>query len=168
MSLGFLASNREAPVMWRGPRKDALIRQFLKDVFWSKLDVLLFDTPPGTSDEHLTTVSALAKCGVHGAILVTTPQSLSLDMLRKEYTFCQKLGVPVLGVVSNMCGFKCPCCGQVEDIWPKSDLLQQLCAEWGVPVLDEIPMDPASLQEEALANATCFDEMANRVHTFLP
>lgn len=85
MSIAFLLQNRNEAVIWRGPRKNALIKQFLKDVDWGSLDYLLIDTPPGTSDEHISIVQLLLQSGcLDGAIIVTTPQEVSLLDVRKE------------------------------------------------------------------------------------
>ena len=86
-----------------------LIKQFLRDVNWAELDYLVVDTPPGTSDEHLSIVQYL-KGAVDGAVIVTTPQEVALQDVRKEINFCRKVGVRVLGVVENMAGFVCPRC----------------------------------------------------------
>ena len=90
--------------------RSGMIKNFLRDVDWGELDVLLIDTPPGTSDEHLSIVSYLKDAGIDGAVVVTTPQEVALLDVRKEITFCKKVGVRVLGVVENMAGFVCPRC----------------------------------------------------------
>lgn len=87
----------------------------MRDVYWSKLDFLIVDTPPGTSDEHLTVVSAL-KDVADGAVLVSTPSAVAVGTLGKELEFCAKLRLPVLGVVENMRDFVCPCCGKIEQV----------------------------------------------------
>ncbi|KAG9349913.1 hypothetical protein JZ751_026266 [Albula glossodonta] len=117
MSIGFLLENPDDAVVWRGPKKTALIGQFVSDVAWGELDYLLVDTPPGTSDEHLAVVENLRKHKVDGAILVTTPQVLqavSTGDVRREITFCKKIGLRILGIVENMSGFVCPHCSIFE------------------------------------------------------
>lgn len=104
MSIGFMLPNPDEAVIWRGPRKNGLIKQFLKDVYWGDIDFLVVDAPPGTSDEHISIVQFLQATGIDGAIIVTTPQQVSLIDVRKEVNFCKKVGVPVLGVVENMSG----------------------------------------------------------------
>ncbi|KAB1219771.1 Cytosolic Fe-S cluster assembly factor NBP35 [Morella rubra] len=104
MSIGFMLPNSDEAVIWRGPRKNGLLKQFLKDVYWGELDFLVVDAPPGTSDEHISIVQLLEATGIDGAIIVTTPQQVSLIDVRKEVSFCKKVGVPVLGVVENMSG----------------------------------------------------------------
>jgi Mrp family chromosome partitioning ATPase len=110
MSIGFLLPSLDDAVIWRGPKKNGLIKQFLRDVLWGELEYLLIDTPPGTSDEHLSIVQYLKPSGLDGAIIVTTPQEVSLLDVRKEITFCKKVSVPIIGVVENMSGFVCPKC----------------------------------------------------------
>ncbi|XP_038703758.1 cytosolic Fe-S cluster assembly factor NBP35-like [Tripterygium wilfordii] len=104
MSIGFMLPDPDDAVIWRGPRKNGLIKQFLKDVYWGELDFLVVDAPPGTSDEHISIVQFLQATGIDGAIIVTTPQQVSLIDVRKEVSFCKKVGVPILGVVENMSG----------------------------------------------------------------
>jgi len=101
MSIGFLLPHEDDAVIWRGPKKNGMIRQFLTDVTWGELDFLIVDTPPGTSDEHLSIVTYLQEAGVDGAIVVTTPQEVALQDVRKEISFCKKVGLRVLGVVEN-------------------------------------------------------------------
>lgn len=106
MSIGFMLPNPDEAVIWRGPRKNGIIKQFLKDVYWGELDYLVVDAPPGTSDEHISIVQFLQATGIDGAIIVTTPQQVSLIDVRKEVNFCKKVGIPVLGVVENMSGLQ--------------------------------------------------------------
>lgn len=110
MSIGFLLPSASDAVIWRGPKKNGLIKQFLKDVSWGDLDYLVVDTPPGTSDEHLSIVEYFKQGGIDGAVLVTTPQEVALQDVRKEIDFCNKVGIPIIGVVENMSGFVCPNC----------------------------------------------------------
>ena len=109
MSIGFMLPNQDDAVIWRGPRKNGLIKQFLTDVDWGELDYLIIDTPPGTSDEHLSIVQYLKQgCGVDGAVVVTTPQEVAMMDVRKELNFCKKTGLRVVGVVENMSGLTVP------------------------------------------------------------
>ena len=152
MSLGLLLSSRSASVVWRGPKKTAMVRQFLADVQWPALDYLLIDTPPGTSDEHISLVESLLKTvneslaagrpGPHlaGAVVVTTPQAVAVSDVRKELNFCAKTGVRVIGVVENMSGYMCPCCGDRADVFAKGGG-SEMAAEFGVPFLGEVPLD---------------------------
>jgi Mrp family chromosome partitioning ATPase len=144
MSIGFLLGNRDDAVIWRGPRKNGMIKQFLKDVDWGELDFLLIDTPPGTSDEHMSVVQYLmGSTQVDGAVLVTTPQELSLLDVRKEASFCRKVKLPVLGVVENMSEFVCPHCSQGSPLFPgTTGGAEKMCADLGLDLLGRIPMDP--------------------------
>uniref|UniRef100_A0A8D2PNR1 Nucleotide binding protein 2 n=1 Tax=Zosterops lateralis melanops TaxID=1220523 RepID=A0A8D2PNR1_ZOSLA len=114
MSIGFLLERPDDAVVWRGPKKNALIKQFVSDVAWGDLDFLIVDTPPGTSDEHISTVEALRPHQLLGAILVTTPQAVSVGDVRRELTFCRKAGLQILGIVENMSGFVCPHCSVIN------------------------------------------------------
>lgn len=112
MSISFLLPHDDSAVIWRGPRKNGMIQQFLKETNWGeeeKLDYVIVDTPPGTSDEHITTVQMLANnenTSLSGAIVVTTPEEVSMADVRKELNFCKKTKVKVLGVVENMSELK--------------------------------------------------------------
>lgn len=108
MSIGFMLPAQDDAIIWRGPRKNGLIKQFLTDVNWNELDYLIVDTPPGTSDEHISIVQYLKASHIDGAIVVTTPQEVSMADVRKELNFCRKTGIPVLGVVENMADIKIP------------------------------------------------------------
>ena len=143
MSVQFMLPNRDDAVIWRGPKKNGLIKQFLKDVEWGELDYLLVDTPPGTSDEHLSVNSYLKESGVDGAVVVTTPQEVSLLDVRKEIDFCRKAGIRVLGVVENMSGFVCPNCTHETQIFKATTGgARRLARETGIPFLGAIPLDP--------------------------
>ncbi|GAA5880108.1 hypothetical protein JCM16303_001216 [Sporobolomyces ruberrimus] len=144
VSIGFLLPSQDSAVIWRGPKKNGIIKQFMKDVDWGQLEHLVIDTPPGTSDEHLSIVQYLSATGeLDGAIIVTTPQEVSLQDVRKELDFCKKLGVPILGVVENMSGFVCPSCGGESDIFvPSTGGAESLEKEWGVELLGKVPLDP--------------------------
>ena len=143
MSVQFMLPDGDAAVIWRGPKKNGLIKQFLKDVEWGALDFLLVDTPPGTSDEHLSVNAFLQDSGVAGALLVTTPQEVALLDVRKELDFCAKAGIRVLGLVENMSGFVCPKCKGESDIFAASTGgAAALAREKGVPFLGRVPLDP--------------------------
>ncbi|KAG7296420.1 hypothetical protein JYU34_021577 [Plutella xylostella] len=156
MSIGFLLASADDAVIWRGPKKNGMIKQFLSEVDWGDLDYLLIDTPPGTSDEHLSVVQYLlgaggagdagdaAGGGATGALLVTTPQELSLLDVRKELAFCRKLRLRVLGVVENMAAFVCPKCEVVSSLFPAATGgAARMCAEGGARWLGALPLEPA-------------------------
>lgn len=139
MSLGFLLpSNREA-VIWRGPVKMGMVKQFLRDVAWGDLDFLVVDCPPGTGDEPLSVLQLLGPEAK--AVIVTTPQGVAIDDVRRSITFCAEMGAPVLGIVENMSGHVCSKCGQVDDIFGSGGG-EALALEMGVPFLGKIPLDP--------------------------
>ncbi|CAH0729452.1 unnamed protein product, partial [Brenthis ino] len=143
MSIGFLLGSPDDAVIWRGPKKNGMIKQFLSEVDWGDLDYLLIDTPPGTSDEHLSVVQYLAGAGLTGAVVVTTPQEVALLDVRKEIQFCRKVGVPVLGVVENMSLFICPNCKSRSEIFPAcTGGARELCAAQVLPLLGALPLDP--------------------------
>uniref|UniRef100_A0A672FGF4 Nucleotide binding protein 2 n=1 Tax=Salarias fasciatus TaxID=181472 RepID=A0A672FGF4_SALFA len=145
MSIGFLLEDPDEAVVWRGPKKTALIGQFVSDVAWGELDVLLVDTPPGTSDEHLAVLENLKKHRVDGAILVTTPQAVSTGDVRREITFCKKTGVRILGIIENMSGFVCPHCSECSNIFSKGGGEDVSLQPQG-----SVPLDPllsASIEE---------------------
>lgn len=146
MSLGFLLGDRGNAVVWRGPKKTAMIRQFLKDVVWGSaaqpLDYLLIDTPPGTSDEHIAIAEELRWAQpLDGAIIVTTPQQVATADVRKEINFCKKVNFDVLGVVENMSGFICPHCAECTNIFLVGGGLQ-LSEQLGLTFLGNVPIDP--------------------------
>ncbi|CAO3666133.1 unnamed protein product [Rhizopus stolonifer] len=119
MSIGFLLQSKNDSVVWRGPKKNAMIKQFLQDVYWGELDYLLIDTPPGTSDEHISVVEYLKSCNPDGAVIVTTPQAVAIADVRKEISFCRKVNMPILGVVENMSGYVCPHCAVCLNIFTR-------------------------------------------------
>jgi ATP-binding protein involved in chromosome partitioning len=138
ISIGFLLQDRDDAVIWRGPLKYGVIRQFLADVDWGDLDYLVIDSPPGTGDEPLTICQLIEN--PDGAIVVTTPQDVALIDVRKSISFCKQLNMPVIGVIENMSGFVCPHCGQVTDIF-KNGGGKKMAGETGVPYLGSIPIE---------------------------
>ncbi|AEO63059.1 uncharacterized protein THITE_2107907 [Thermothielavioides terrestris NRRL 8126] len=148
MSLGFLLPRRGDAVVWRGPKKTAMVRQFLSDVFWDELDYLLIDTPPGTSDEHISLVETLLQKTtpeqLAGAVVVTTPQAVATADVRKELNFCAKTGIRVLGVVENMSGFVCPNCSECTNIF-SSGGGEVMANDFNVRFLGRVPIDPQFL-----------------------
>ena len=146
VSMHFLMKDKNEAVVWRGPRKNGMIKNFLKEVSWGDLDVMLVDTPPGTSDEHISLVTLLQQSGgVTGAILVTTPQEVAVADVRREINFCHKTKVPILGIIENMSGFVCPKCGGESVVFPSkfgNGAAERLSQEFGIPVLGKVPLDP--------------------------
>jgi Mrp family chromosome partitioning ATPase len=145
MSLGFLLRERGDAVVWRGPKKTAMVRQFLTDVLWGELDYLLIDTPPGTSDEHISLAETLLKNAlpgqVAGAVVVTTPQAVATADVRKELNFCTKTGINVIGVVENMSGFVCPNCSECTNVFSAGGG-KVMAQDFNVRFLASVPIDP--------------------------
>lgn len=147
MSVQFLLPDDDSAVVWRAAKKVSMIKQFLKDVQWGDLDHLVIDTPPGTSDEHLTIVQFLREVGIDGAIVVTTPQETALLDVRREIGFCKKANIKVLGLIENMSGFVCPNCqGQTKIFKPTTGGGKQLAKEMDIPFLGSLPLDPRLAQ----------------------
>jgi ATP-binding protein involved in chromosome partitioning len=137
MSIGFIATEN-SPLIWRGPMVHQMIQQFLTRVAWGELDYLMLDLPPGTGDAQLTLTQSAS---LSGAVIVTTPQEVSLIDARKGLQMFQKVNVPVLGLVENMSYFSCPDCGKVADIFRRGGG-RRMSEELKVPLLGEIPIDP--------------------------
>lgn len=180
MSIGFLLKSRDDPIIWRGPKKTSMIRQFINDMEWGELDYLIIDTPPGTSDEHITIMETMNsiietnKC--LGAIIVTTPQEVSLEDVRKEITFCNKTKINILGLIENMNGFTCPNCLECTPIF-SSDGGKALSTYTNIPIWGTLPIDPrvTSLSREyrsVLSGmpestfATVFNDLVNKLESF--
>jgi ATP-binding protein involved in chromosome partitioning len=142
VSIESFLERHDQAVIWRGPMKIKAIRQFLIDVAWGELDYLVIDSPPGTGDEPLTVAQ-----DIHGAraIIVTTPQEISLADVRKSINFCRQVQLPVLGVIENMSGYNCPQCGHHQDIFGSGGG-ERIAQEMGLFFLGSIPIDPATVQ----------------------
>ncbi|THH19052.1 hypothetical protein EW146_g2055 [Bondarzewia mesenterica] len=141
MSVGFLLKKKEDSVVWRGPKKNAMIRQFLSDVRWGDLDYLIIDTPPGTSDEHLSLLEHMAP--VHdrlSAVIVTTPQAVALMDAMKCLSFTRTVSLPVLGIIENMSGYVCPCCGEISNVFSTGGG-EEMAKREGLPFLGSLPVD---------------------------
>ena len=139
MSIGFVLPGRSDPVIWRGPLKHNVIRQFLQDVAWGDLDYLIVDSPPGTGDEPLSVAQLVGPSAA--AVIVTTPQDLAIADVRRCIAFCERLSLPIVGIVENMSGYVCPGCGRRTDIF-KAGGGESLAAETHLPLLGQIPLDP--------------------------
>ena len=139
MSSSFLLQSSDQAVVWRGPMKMGLIKEFFMHVDWGELDYLVIDLPPGTSDEPLTVAQLVKNCT--GVVIVTTPQEVSLLDISKAVTFTKLLKMPILGLVENMSGFTCPHCGKTVDIFKKGSS-EKAAKDMGIPYLGSIPIDP--------------------------
>jgi ATP-binding protein involved in chromosome partitioning len=138
MSIGFLVEE-ETAMIWRGPMVMSAVTQMLRDVAWGKLDVLVVDMPPGTGDAQLTLAQNVP---LKGAVIVSTPQDLSLIDARRGLAMFKKVNVPVLGIVENMSYFQCPHCGTKSDIFGHGGARHE-AEKLGVPFLGEIPLHMA-------------------------
>jgi len=139
MSIGFLLPNQDDAVIWRGPMKMNVIKQLLSEVNWGALDYLVIDFPPGTGDEPLSVAQLIPDSD--GAVIVTTPQNLSINDVRKCINFCRQVNVPVLGVLENMSGLVCPHCGTVIDLFKRGGG-ETMARQMDVPFLGSIPLEP--------------------------
>jgi ATP-binding protein involved in chromosome partitioning len=139
VSMDFLLSSQESPVIWRGPLKGRIISQFLADIVWGSLDFLFIDLPPGTGDEALSVLQLLPE--IDGVVIVTVPSAVAVDVVKKAVTFARTLNAPIIGIVENMSGFICPYCGEHVDIFGKGGGTK-LAEDMKVPFLGRIPIDP--------------------------
>jgi ATP-binding protein involved in chromosome partitioning len=138
VSMSFLTAGPDLPIIWRGPMKMKVIEQFLGDVEWGDLDWLVIDSPPGTGDEPLSVAQLVPATG---AVVVTTPQDVSILDSRKAVIFAHRLNLKVLGIIENMSGLVCPHCGKRIDLF-KTGGGERAAREMGVPFLGRIPIDP--------------------------
>ncbi len=139
MSVGFMLRTQDDAIIWRGPLKHGVIKQFLKDVEWGELDYLIVDSPPGTGDEPLSVAQLIDDAD--GAVIVTTSQAVAISDVRKSISFVRQVNVPVLGVIENMSGFICPECGTRTDLFGRGGG-KDMATDMGVPFLGNIPIDP--------------------------
>jgi Mrp family chromosome partitioning ATPase len=140
LSVASMLSSENSALIWRGPMKMALIKQFFSDFDWPELDYLIVDCPPGTGDEPLSIVQTMVK--LDGAVIVTTPQDIAILDVKKSVDFAHKLNLPILGVVENMKFFRCPHCNEVTPIFAGNQL-EQMIFEHSLDILAELEMDPA-------------------------
>ncbi len=169
ISMGFLLPKNEA-VIWRGPMLHKMIQEFLGRVEWGELDYLVMDLPPGTGDIQL---SLCQSTPLTGAVIVSTPQDLALEVASKAILMFNKLKVPILGIVENMSYYHCPHCGQREDIFGHGGA-REASAKTEIPFLGEVPLDaairvqsdegrPVALGAEDSPGARAFHEIAGRL-----
>jgi Mrp family chromosome partitioning ATPase len=175
LSMAFLLPNADAPVIWRGPLKHGVFQQFLTEVEWGDLDYLIVDLPPGTGDEPLSIAHLIGQ--VDGSVIVTTPQEVALLDSRKTVVFSRMIHVPVVGIVENMGGFKCPHCGKDIDLF-KIGGGEKAAVELQVPFLGRIPLDPQIVENcdrgkpfvaanPDSAAAKAFSEIVDRIEEFV-
>ena len=138
MSMGFFLDDT-SPVVWRGPLVTGLVRQFLKDVRWGELDLLVVDLPPGTGDVALTLVQQVP---LAGGVIVTTPQPVSVIDVERGIAMFHQVNTPILGVIENMSGYVCPTCGTRDELFGAGGAAH-LEQAFGLPILGRIPIEPA-------------------------
>lgn len=136
LSIEFMLEDSDSPLIWRGPMKIAVIRQFISDAKWDNLDFLIIDSPPGTGDEPLTVAQDITGSQ---AVIVTTPQEIALSDVRKSIEFCKKVNMPILGVIENMSYLKCPHCDKKIEIF-KGKGGESLVKKFQVELLEKIPL----------------------------
>ncbi len=136
MSTGLILEKEDEPIVWRGPLKAGVIKQFIGEVRWGDLDYLIVDCPPGTGDEPLSICQLIPSAE---AILVTTPQQVATLDVSKSITFCNQLGLRIAGVIENMSGFTCPHCGTFTPIF-KTGGGEALAKRYGLPFLGKLPI----------------------------
>jgi ATP-binding protein involved in chromosome partitioning len=138
VSIESLTRDQDEAVIWRGPLKMHVIRQFISDVHWGRLDYLVIDSPPGTGDEPLSVAQTIPGAK---AIIVTTPQEIALADIRKSINFCRTVNMPIFGLIENMSGFVCPHCGKALELFGSGGGFKTAIA-MNVPFLGRIPFDP--------------------------
>ena len=175
VSMDFLLPDENSPVIWRGPLKMSAIRQFLSDIVWGDLDILLIDLPPGTGDEPLSVAQLLPE--MDGVVIVTIPSDVSQIIVKKSAFFARQLGMPIIGIIENMSGFVCPKCGFRADIF-QSGGGRKIAEELQIPFLGSIPIDqrvcqdsdkgtPFILEHADSPASKSFAEIVDRVRGFL-
>ena len=138
VSIESLTTSKDDAIIWRGPIKFSAIRQFIADVDWGKLDFLIIDAPPGTGDEPLTVAQTIPDAK---AVIVTTPQEVSLADVRKSISFCRTVKMEIFGLVENMSGYVCPHCGEQVDLFGSGGG-EKTALNAGLPFLGRVPFDP--------------------------
>jgi len=175
VSMDFLLPDENTPVIWRGPLKMTAIRQFLSDIVWGNLDLLLIDLPPGTGDEALSVAQLLPE--MDGVIIVTIPSEVSQIVVKKAVMFAKRFGLPIIGVIENMSGFICPNCGAKIGIF-QSGGGKKISDDLNIPFLGSIPIDqkicegsdkgmPFIVEHEDSQASKAFMEIVQKIEEFL-
>ena len=160
ISINMMLENETDPVVWRGPVIAGAVKQFWTDVIWDDIDVMYIDMPPGTGDVPLTVFQSIP---VDGIIVVTSPQELVSMIVEKAVKMAGMMKIPVVGIVENMSGFKCPECGHTHDVFGKSKIAETAKA-LGIARVSRLPIDPklVELADEGRIEdyaAVCLTEM---------
>jgi len=140
MSIAFLIPDDTQAVIWRGPMKHSVIQQLLADTIWGELDYLVIDAPPGTGDEPLSVARLVGTDA--GAVIVTTPQKVAIEDVRRCITFCQQVMLPVWGIIENMAGLICPHCKKEIDLFGNASGGKELAEQTGLDLLGRLLFDP--------------------------
>ncbi len=175
MSMGFLLRKDDDAVAWRGPLVAKAISQFLANVRWGDLDILVVDLPPGTGDEILSILQSIPD--IDGVVIVSTPQEVAVLDARRAIQLVKKMGVPILGIVENMSEFVCPKCGESYKIFGEG-AAKKASEEYGIEHLGTLPLDPRVItlsdkgtpfvieepdSKVAIAFSELVDKLANKV-----
>ena len=148
-----LGENKDAATIWRGPLKIGVIRQFISDIEWMDLDYMIIDSPPGTGDEPLTVAQTIPDAK---ALIVTTPQEVSLADVRKSINFCRQVNMEILGLVENMSGLKCPHCGEMIDVFKTRGGMLTAKKE-GLTLLGTLPLEPEVVSNGDIGEMSILD-----------
>lgn len=151
-----MGENKDAATIWRGPLKIGAIRQFISDIDWMELDYLVIDSPPGTGDEPLTVAQTIPDAK---ALIVTTPQEVSLADVRKSINFCRQVKMEILGLVENMSGLKCPYCGKIIDVF-KTQGGELTAQKEGLRLLATLPLELEVVKEGDAGDISLLDNKA--------
>lgn len=147
--------NKDAAMIWRGPLKTGVIRQFIADMEWGDLDYLIIDSPPGTGDEPLTVAQTIPDAK---ALIVTTPQEISLADVRKAINFCRQVHMEIMGIVENMSGLKCPYCGKIIDLFKTQGGILTAKKE-NLRLLATLPFEPELVKEGDAGDISFLDNV---------
>jgi Mrp family chromosome partitioning ATPase len=175
VSIESMIASKDDAIIWRGPLKYSAIQQFIGEVEWGELDFLIIDSPPGTGDEPLTIAQTIRDAK---AIIVTTPQEVSLADVRKSISFCRTVKMDILGLIENMSGFTCPHCNKLVDLFGSGGG-EKTADTAGIPFLGRIPFDPNVVScgdngisfQETYADAQvtkAFAELADKISSAHP
>ena len=149
-----MGENKDVATIWRGPLKIGVIRQFIADIEWMDLDYMIIDSPPGTGDEPLTVAQTIPDAK---ALIVTTPQEISLADVRKSINFCRKVNMVILGLVENMSGLKCPYCGKIIEIFKTRGGMFTAKKE-GLRLLGTLPFEPEVVSKGDTGSMSLLDD----------
>ena len=149
-----MGENKDAATIWRGPLKIGVIRQFISDIEWMDLDYMIIDSPPGTGDEPLTVAQTIPDAK---AVIVTTPQEISLADVRKSINFCRQVNMKILGLIENMSGLKCPHCGEAIELFKTGGGMLTAKKE-GLNLLGTLPLEPKMVSNGDTGNMSILDD----------